>query len=231
MRGCRRMRDTFRIIETFGRHPGEGARRIERHLARMERTARALGIPWDTMSALAAMDATEALADQPAAGAVGNADHASILRCRLTLDRKGQFDLTTAPLDPTPQEWRVGVAPDRVRSDNQWLRVKTTNRPLHDRTRREIPAGIDELLFLNERGHLCEGTITSLFADLGEGLVTPPLTDGLLPGILRETMLENREAKEAHLTPDDLAGARSVHVGNSLHGLIRARLHAGGSRF
>jgi 4-amino-4-deoxychorismate lyase len=50
----------------------------------------------------------------------------------------------------------------------------------------------------------------------------------LLPGILREELLETGKAQEAELKPADLAAARRLFVGNSLRGLIRARLvHAG----
>ena len=48
-----------------------------------------------------------------------------------------------------------------------------------------MPEGLDELLFLNERGEVCDGTITTLFFDRGEGLRTPPLSCGLLAGVLR----------------------------------------------
>ena len=38
----------------------------------------------------------------------------------------------------------------------------------------------------NERGEICEGTITNIFADFGDGvLMTPRLDCGLLPGVLR----------------------------------------------
>ena len=46
-------------------------------------------------------------------------------------------------------------------------------------------------MLLNERGEVCEGTITSVFVDIGDGaLLTPPLRCGLLPGVLRGEMLD-----------------------------------------
>lgn len=201
------MDDNFRIIETFGWHPDEGARRMDRHLARMARTAKTLGIPFTIGDALSLI--AELVSETP-------------LRCRLTLDRNSRCDLTTAPLGETPTVWRIAIAPDRLHSSDRWLGMKTTNRRLYDQARATLPDGIDELIFLNERDHVCEGTITTLFADLGNGLITPPLSDGLLPGILREEMLETGEAREAILTPDDLIRARRLFVGNSLRGLFPA---------
>jgi len=217
------MDEEFRIFETFGWNPGEGARRIGRHLARMERTARKLKIPWRPDGAQHLLDRIERDADTRDIFAHATTT-AVVLRCRLTLDRDGTFDLTAAPLGPGKEEWQVDIAPDRLHSSNRWLRMKTTNRTLYDRARANMPEGLDERLFANERGHICEGTISNLFVDLGEGLLTPPLSDGLLPGILRAELLETGKAREAHLTPNDLAKARAIHMGNSLRGLILTRL-------
>ena len=71
---------------------------------------------------------------------------------------------------------------------------------------------------------VCEGTITNVFVEKDGVLITPPLTCGLLPGVLRQELLENGEAKEAVLTLDDLK--KGFYLGNSLRGLI-----GGGSWF
>ena len=203
------MDDGFRIIETFGWHPGEGVRRMERHLARMKRTAQTLDIPFGIHDALNLISRLGG--DAP-------------VRCRLTLDQHSGLDMTAAPLAATPQHWKIAIASDHLESANRWLGLKTTNRAIYDQARANLPDGVDELIFVNEHGNVCEGTITNIFADLGEGLITPPATDGLLPGILREEMLESGEAKEATLTPGDLASAKRLYVGNSLRGLIPAVL-------
>ena len=60
----------------------------------------------------------------------------------------------------------------------------------------------DEVILLNERGEVCEGTITNVFADVGDGvLVTPALACGLLPGVLRGELLDEGRASEAVLSP------------------------------
>ncbi len=79
------------------------------------------------------------------------------------------------------------------------------------------------MIFLNERDEVCEGTITNVFFDLGDGLCTPPLTCGCLPGVLRADMLATGQAREAVLTAADLPRAQ-LRVGNSLRGLIAATL-------
>ena len=54
-------------------------------------------------------------------------------------------------------------------------------------------------------------------------LLTPPLTEGLLPGVLRQELLDEGAAVEAPLTLDDLRGGE-WYLGNSLRGLRRAAL-------
>ncbi len=84
-----------------------------------------------------------------------------------------------------------------------------------------MPAGIDEALFLNERGEISEGTITTVFFDRGAGLRTPPLSSGLLPGVLRSELA----CPEEILRPEDLGIVR-LWVGNALRGLIPAEYRA-----
>lgn len=200
----------FRIIETLAFRPEHGFVRRDRHLARMARSADALGIPCDVMLAAKKLDAV--------AGT-------SPLRCRLTLAADGQLDVTTGVLADNPPVWRVAVAEERLAASDVWLQHKTTQRALYDAARASLPGGVDELVFLNERDELCEGTITNLFLEMPGGQrLTPALSSGLLPGILREEMLANEQVAEATLTLTDLKNAEKVYVGNSLRGLILAEL-------
>ena len=78
---------------------------------------------------------------------------------------------------------------------------------------------------MNEKDEVCEGCVTNLFLEAPNGgLLTPSLHCGLLQGVLRGEMLKNKKASEAVLTLRDAVSAKSVFVGNSLRGLIRAQL-------
>jgi 4-amino-4-deoxychorismate lyase len=196
-----------RLIETFG-WDGRGFVRLDRHLARMKASARVLGFACDPRALRAALPRDPGPAP---------------LRLRLTLGRAGDVKLTSAPLPANPPQWRVAVARPRLRSDDPRLRHKTTERALYDDARAALPAGIDEAIFLNERGEVAEGTITSVFFDLGGGLMTPPLSSGCLPGCLRADLLDTGQAREAVLSFAALPRAR-LWLGNSLRGLIPAEL-------
>ena len=113
--------------------------------------------------------------------------------------------------------WRVGLASERLSSGDPWLGVKSTRRGAYDRARAALADGLDEVLFLNERGEVCDGTITSVFFDRGAGLRTPPLSCGLLPGVLRAEMA----CPEEVLHGEDLPRVR-LWLGNALRGLSPA---------
>lgn len=197
----------LRLIETLRWEPETGAARRVRHLARLDAGCAALGIARLPGEAEALLDAVTG----PAA-----------LRLRLTVGLDGRAELTQAPLPPAKPLWRVAIAPARVDSASPWLRLKTTERALYDTARAALPEGVDELIFLNERGELAEGTITNLFVARGDGLLTPPLAAGCLPGVLRAELLAGGRAREAMLHPEDLS--EGLFLGNALRGLIPATL-------
>ena len=139
-------------------------------------------------------------------------------RLRLTLDAAGAIEWQTHPLPPAKSEWRLGLATHRLTSNDPWLTIKSTNRATYDQARATLPDTLDEVIFTNERGEVCDGSITTLFFDRGQGLRTPPLTCGLLPGVLRAEI----NCPEETLLAKDLANTR-LWVGNALRGLTPAR--------
>ncbi|WP_349038197.1 aminotransferase class IV [Pseudotabrizicola sp. 4114] len=138
-------------------------------------------------------------------------------RLRLTLDRTGVVEVEAGAVPPARAVWRLGLAAERLRSDDPWLGVKSTRRAVYDRARAGLPAGLDEVVFVNERGEVCDGTITTVFFDRGAGLRTPPLTCGLLPGVLRAEV----GCAEEVLMAEDLPRVR-LWVGNALRGMAEA---------
>lgn len=86
--------------------------------------------------------------------------------------------------------------------------------------RRAAALGADEQIFLNSRGEICEGTTTNLFFVKDGTLYTPPVSCGLLPGILRRFVMESFPVKEQILRPEDVAQMEECFVTNSLMGIM-----------
>ena len=192
----------LRLIETLG---WDGARfvRLGLHLDRMARGAATLGWPFDATAAHAALCAVVA---------------GSPVRVRLTTGAGGVPAVTPAPMPAPLSRWRLGLSPERLDSADPWLALKSTRRATYDAARAALPATLDEAVFLNERGEVCDGTISTLFFDRGAGLCTPPLSSGLLPGVLRAEMLAGGRCREAVLMGVELPRVR-LWMGNSLRGL------------
>lgn len=86
--------------------------------------------------------------------------------------------------------------------------------------RRAKAEGIDEPIFLNTRGEICEGATTNVFFVKGGELFTPPVSSGLLGGILREYLCERYQVKECVIRPEDVTGFEEMFLTNSLLGVM-----------
>lgn len=143
-------------------------------------------------------------------------------RIRLLLDASGKASLTSRPMEQTSfSPLTVRISRHRVLSDNVFLRHKTTQRELYNHEYENAQQrGMDEVLFLNQRNELTEGAISTLFLLLDGRLVTPPLSSGVLPGVLRRHILSTQSnSEERPLFPEDLHRAEAVFLGNSVRGL------------
>ena len=199
-------RESLGLIETL-RYDGAFVR-LERHLKRMETSAQVFGLPFDRAAAMAALnDAVRGRTET--------------LRVRLALDEAGAFACTVAPLGTAAQRWSYAISPYPVLSGDVLLQHKTTWRDFYDAEQARL-SGCDAVVFVNERGEITEGSRANLFIRRDGKLFTPPLSCGLLNGVLRQELVETGQCMEAALTPDDLATADEVLLGNSLRGLIRA---------
>ncbi|CUX64452.1 aminotransferase class IV family protein [Agrobacterium genomosp. 13] len=201
------------LRETLRWEPQTGFQRIDQHMRRLLRSADALGFR-------APVNAVQILEKK-----VGGE---TPLCVKLIMNYKGELDIETADFQPLRENtvWRVRIAKQTtLDSADTFYRHKSSRREPYDAARAEFSAAdADEVLLLNERGELCEGSSTSIFVEMPDGqLLTPPLDSGILPGVLRADLIRERKARGQALKPEDIAGRR-LFVGNSLHGLIAAEL-------
>ncbi|HRN88894.1 aminodeoxychorismate synthase component I [Hyphomicrobium sp.] len=205
---------SFELIETLLYESGKGFWLLEGHLERLKASAAYFGYAHDERAVREALD--RAVDGRPEAR----------LRVRLLLAEDGAVSVTVAeqPAQAAGTAMRYAISDTRVDSANPFLFHKTTRRELYDREWQHYAdtKGADEVLYLNERGELAEGSRTNIFIERDGKLLTPPLSSGLLPGVLRRDLILQGKAAEAVLTLDDLERADAVYVGNSVRGLVRA---------
>ena len=134
---------------------------------------------------------------------------------------------------------RLGIQPHARYAASDFTRAKILSWAENLRwAERAQENGFDEVVLLNERGQVTECTSANLFAVFGSEVVTPPATDGCLPGITREVLLEEIRIPgisvvERSLMPEELLAADEVFITSSTRNLLPVReidghvLHAG----
>ena len=199
---------TIDLIETMRFDPQEGIVELDRHLNRLSAAAGALGFRYDRHGARNELQA--ATFGRKSKG-----------MARLLLSPTGIMAVEVKPIEK-PGELPVPVAlrPLPVAADDFRLKYKTTDRSFYERARAD--GGAYETLFVDADGFLTEGTFTSVFVERDGQLLTPPLSRGLLAGVLRAKLIDEGRAVESDLRPEDLAGG--FQIGNMVRGLLPARL-------
>lgn len=205
---------SYDLIETLRWSSEAGFVRLEDHLSRLAGSAAQLGFDLDDAGL------RNRLASAASAWA-GGPDR----RVRILLARDGVAEVSGEPQPPElARPLRVGIFADRLDAADPFLRHKTTRREIHEAAAAAAARdGFDEMLLLNQYGRIADGARNTLFLPEGEVLLTPPLADGALPGVLRAALLRAGRAREANLDPPRLSG-RQLLVGNSLRGLRKASL-------
>lgn len=205
------------------------------HLARLRRSAAGIGfeVPWTDAELRAAADATH--------HATRNDD--SVLRIVVTrgsgplmLDPRRARDpllvILALPLAlPDEASYLQGLRArivdlTRVPASALDPALKTANYlPNIQALRQASAAGDDDAILVNLAGRIAEGATSNVFAVIAGALRTPPLSEGILPGITRAAVLARAEhlgipAAEAPLTPDELRAADEVFLTSSVRGPI-----------
>lgn len=197
-------RGRFDLLETLLHEPGQGYFLAERHLQRLEMSARYFDRPFDAAEAAARLRAE--------AGPL--ADRAAVSRLLLSEDGALRVEHRPAP-QQSGRPWRAALCPQPVDSADAMLFHKTTDRSRYEERLATRP-DCDEVVLVNERGEVTECCIGNLVAVLDGRHWTPPLDCGLLPGTYRAELLATGQVRERRLTPDDLQAAQSVYLINAV---------------
>lgn len=201
----------FDLIETMRFDPETGMDLLELHLERMKASAAELGFAFDRHQTRNQIHALCFELEAPA-------------KIRLLLARSGAIALEAQELaGPPSQPLECIILPMPVDSGDWRLRHKSTDRGFYrDALSVAQAEGAGEALLLRDDGLLTEGSWTSIFVERDGILLTPPARLGLLPGVLRRSLIEAGKAREAELRLADLEPG--FLLGNAVRGLMKAKL-------
>jgi len=209
------------LFETIRVEPGMGGLdrlcRWTEHFSRLGRSAAVLGFSMPDDQTWS--DWAQALQRLPA----------ERLRLRLDLDRCGRLSWRHAALiDLPPGPVGVCLAVQPLPSPQARLAgFKTSRRSVYDQAIREAEArGLFDVLFFNERDELTEGARSNVLVRLGGRWFTPPLSSGLLPGVMRAALLSDPAlaVSERVIQRSELSQVEDWRVCNALRGALPATL-------
>lgn len=206
---------------------------LSEHIERLAQAAQCLSLPFDRPSAEQDIQTLSNLAPEGR----------GIIRLSLTGGSGGRGLLP--PTEPAPHRIASLMAyPPTMAYDSVTLITSSIRRNEHSPASRikslnyldNILAAKeaeekrhDDALMLNSKGFVCCSTIGNIFTVIGNEIITPPISDGVLPGIVRQKLLDHTpeiglSIQEYSLTYEDIKKADGLFLTNSLR-LLRKVTH------
>ena len=188
----------FETIKSVGNNPFS----LSRHIARAQSSAVALGITIPNSDQI-----VQGVSDLFASVPQG------LGMLRISFDNQGNWLAVHMPYAEQDKSCDVRLHPDAVTGDVH-KRFPYTNRlAILEQARL---AGFDDAVVVNGQGNICEGSVTNLIANIDGRWVTPPTTDVVLPGIIRQILIENELIAIESIPVDRLAEITSAFFISSL---------------
>lgn len=197
--------------------------RLEKHLSRLNHGASVLGIPFEV----------DTKRWRSAINDILCAEHVTEGSARITLLRGSGLRGVLPPATPkltciiSAYAGEVGanlpiraiVAESTRRNELSPLAsIKSTNYLDAILARLEADkADAEEAVMLNTRGNIAEATASNIFCVKDGQIMTPPVTDGALPGIMRRCVIDAFDVEQVSITPDMLFEADEVFLTSSLN--------------
>jgi len=197
----------FRLIETMRASP-DGVFLLDGHLARLQTSADYFGFVCNLH-----LIAAELLALRVS----------ETVRVRLTLARDGCFDIEVAEIPSQHLPQPIMLVPESVDTQQPWLYHKTTCREVYEKAGSQVPPECEAVL-VNREGFVTESVIANLVYQLDGQLFTPPVDDGLLPGILRSAEVAAGKVTERSLPVSQVNEVECWFLLNTLRGWREASL-------
>jgi branched-chain amino acid aminotransferase len=228
----------YEVIRTYGRRPFE----IDQHLRRLAHSAERIGLTprWDALRIEQELGRTLRAAEglpRPPPDPEAAAWNVGEWSARVVMTRgAGEMGLDPSlAVDPLAVIilQPIGAPPARAYAEGVKAILATIPRPSPEavdptaKTGAHLPhvlamreartAGAHEALLRDAAGRVTEGCSSSLFAVRDGGLLTPPLTAGILEGVTRGVVLrlarsQGLPSREVVLTPADLETADEIFI-------------------
>lgn len=137
-------------------------------------------------------------------------------KVRLVLSKWGHLQIKYSEIEENKKKFRILVKRTLESRQNKFYFHKTTNR-IWDKDLKEAKlSGYDEVVYVNKKDQILEGTYTNILIQEKNQIFTPPLNLGILNGCYRNFLLDNNNVKEKILTISDLKSTSNITLCNSV---------------
>jgi branched-subunit amino acid aminotransferase/4-amino-4-deoxychorismate lyase len=212
----------LKLIESFLYHPVKGLEYFSDHMDRLEYSCQILQFQ---------MPIRESIKKQVMI-AVSEKNILDLYKVRVLYAQDGQFTVVLIPIQPVVLTYPVAVqlheAPLFI-SNNPLIFHKTTAGSIRGvystiYEKYHLEKDIFEVIFVNEKGCITEGSRSNVFIKQGVQYLTPSVNCGLLPGIIRKKLLSQFDIRETEITIDQFKQADEILLTNSILGIVKAKL-------
>ncbi|MBE0571325.1 MAG: aminodeoxychorismate synthase component I [Ignavibacteriaceae bacterium] len=203
--------DYFEIFETMRYENGE-IKLLDQHLARIKSAADYFLFKFN-----------EKKIRKQLIKSVEDIDKQKPKKIKLSLTKWGKIKVDLSDIPKSAKNIFAILSQSKIDSTDKFRHFKTTNRKLYDDEYSQYNSkGFYEVLYLNEKDEIAEGSRTNIFLRKGNAWFTPHLDSGALPGIYRNCFIKsNFNVIEKNITVKDLIEADELLLANALRGEVK----------
>ena len=134
---------------------------------------------------------------------------------RLSFGQNGNWSAVHLPYEPLSQGAKLLTYDKAIAVHGQPIKSYPYNYRLE--ILEAIKAlGADEAIVCNDKGKICEGSVTNLLLRIDDTWVTPPISDGVLPGVMRALVIEYCGVSVRSIDSSEIPRVQSAFLLSSL---------------
>lgn len=134
---------------------------------------------------------------------------------RISFGSNGQWAVVHLPYQPHNKPATLRIHSDAIEPNNQMIKSFPYEHRLAILEEAKL-LGFDEALVCNTEGFICEGAVSNVIVKIDGRWVTPPTSDGTLPGIMRDLVIENCEVSVESIPVSRIDQVRAAILLSSL---------------
>lgn len=139
-------------------------------------------------------------------------------KLKVELDKWGKIKISSSEVSLSEVGIKVLISDKMISTTNKFQYFKTSNRIVYDDELNECKGkGFSEVIFLNEKNEIAEGSITNIFILKNNEWLTPNVSSGILSGVYRNYFIKkNKNSRECSISINDLKSADRIILVNSI---------------